>query len=345
MMNSPSDAVGGPPAGEPSRDPSEPWDLAVIGSGPAGLSAAIYAARARIRTLVLEKMMPGGQVVLNSVIENYPGFPEGVSGFELAQRMAQQATRFGANIQTVEVTGLTVLGMASQTNVSTPSDEGTPRRPLFGVDTSTGQRIARSVLIATGSSPRKLELPGEKEYTGRGVSYCATCDGALYADKQVMVIGGGDTAMDDAIFLSNLGSKVTVVHRRDELRADRILQERALADPNIDFLWSHVPVEIVGDEVVQSVRVRQVTTKEEREVPVDGVFIAVGMVPQSGFLPAEIARDDGGYVLTDGEFRTSVVGVFAAGDVRAGSFRQIACAVGEGTQAYRNIRAYLEQGA
>ena len=345
MLSSPSDPVGESPAGAREASPSQPWDLAVIGSGPAGLACAIYAARARIRTLVLEKMMPGGQVVLNSVIENYPGFPDGVSGFELGQRMAQQATRFGANLETIEVTGLSILEIASQTDVPAPSGEGSSRRPLFGVDTGTGRRTARSVLIATGSSPRKLNVPGEKEYTGRGVSYCATCDGALYADKHVMVIGGGDTAMDDAIFLSNLGSKVTVVHRRDELRADRILQERALANPDIDFLWSHVPVEIVGDELVQAVRVRQVTSQEEREVPVDGVFIAVGMVPQSGFLPTEIDRDDDGYVLTDNEFRTSVDGVFAAGDVRAGSFRQIACAVGEGAQAYRNLRAYLEQGA
>ena len=320
MTESPRDST--------TRDPSEgilqAWELVIVGAGAAGLTCAIYAGRARLTTLILEKMVPGGQVVLNDVIENYPGFAEGISGLELAQQMAQQATRSGAQIEAAEVQTI---------DVPNP----------FRIRTAASQYLARSILIATGCSPRKLGVPGEAELYGRGVSYCATCDGPLFARKPLLVVGGGNTAVDEALFLAKLASEVTVVHRRDQLRADPILQERAFANAKIKFLWSHVVTHIVGDESVQAARARHVTSGKETEVPVAGVFIAVGETPQTGFLPDQIRRDAGGYVLTDADFQTSVPGIFAAGDVRAGAYRQIAAAVGEGVLAYRSIRGYLER--
>ncbi len=304
--------------------PGDPRDLVIIGAGAAGLTCAIYAGRARLDTLVLEKMMPGGQIVLNHLIENYPGFAEGITGLELAQQMHQQALRFGAEIETAEVKSLRAS------------------RPLV-VHTSAGDRRARAVLIATGCSPRRLGVPGEKELYARGVSYCATCDGPLYAGRPVVVVGGGNTAVDEALFLSHLASKVTVVHRRDQLRAEPILQERALANPRIEFLWSHVLTEIMGEEAVRAARARHVATGEEVEVEAAAVFIAVGEIPQTGFLPPEVARDEQGYVIAGQDFQTSAPGVFVAGDVRAGAYRQIAAAVGEGALAYRALRAYLEE--
>ncbi len=305
--------------------PGEPevWDLAIIGAGAAGLTCAIYAGRGRLSTIVLEKMMPGGQVVLNHIIENYPGFAEGISGLELAQQMERQAIRFGAQLRTSEVKSIEI------------------KRP-FRLDTANGAILAKTILIATGCSPRRLGIPGEREYYARGVSYCATCDGPLFANRPVLIIGGGNTAVDEALFLANLASEVTVIHRRDELRADLILQERAFAHPKIHFLWSHVPTEIIGNDAVEAVRARHVTTGAETEVPAAGVFIAVGEIPQTGFLPKEIHRDDTGYVLAENDLRTSIAGIFVAGDVRAGAYRQIAAAVGEGVLAYRSIRAYLE---
>jgi thioredoxin reductase (NADPH) len=296
------------------------WDLVIVGGGAAGLACAIYAGRGRLRTLLLEKMMPGGQVALSHSIENYPGFPEGISGIDLAQQMHQHAARFGAQIETATVTGIEADG---------EGPAGGPR--------------ARCALIATGCSPRRLRVPGEKDLSGRGVSYCATCDGPLYSDKPVLVVGGGNAAVDDALFLANVASKVTVVHRRDELRADPILQERALANPKIEFLWSHVVTEIVGEASVEAARTRHVTTGEETAVAVAGVFIAIGETPQTVFLPEAVTRDEGGYVVTDSNLETSVPGIFAAGDVRAGAFRQIAAAVGEGVVAYRSIRYQLEE--
>ena len=298
-------------------------DLLIIGAGAAGLTCAIYAGRGRLRTIVLEKMMPGGQVALNDLIENYPGFADGISGFELAQQMSKQATRFGAQIQTAEVKSIDI------------------DRP-FRVTTSGDSYLAKSILIATGCSPRKLGVPGEKEFYTRGVSYCATCDGPLFAGKPLVVVGGGNTAIDDALFLANLASEVTVIHRRDKLRADLILQERAFANERIRFLWSHVLTEIKGSQSVEAVRARHVTTGEETELPAAGLFIAVGEIPQTSFLPDQVRRDDSGYVLADSNFQTSVPGIFVAGDVRAGAYRQIAAAVGEGVMAYRSLRNYLE---
>ncbi len=204
-------------------------------------------------------------------------------------------------------------------------------------------RLARSILISTGSRPRRLGVPGEKEFLAKGLSYCATCDGPLFADKHLMVVGGGDTALEEALFLANLASKVTVVHRREQFRGERILQERALAHPKIEFLLSQVVSEIVGEESVRAARVRQVVTQEEREVPVDGIFIAVGSTPQTDFLPRELRRDGAGFIETDADLMTSVRGIFAAGDVRAGAYRQIAFSVGDGALAYRSIFRYLEE--
>lgn len=304
------------------------WDLAIVGGGAAGLTCAIYAGRGRLRTLLLERMLPGGQVALSHVIENYPGFPEGISGLDLAQQLHQHAARFGAQIETATVAGV-------------EADERPFRVRLEGEGPAGGAR-ARCVLIATGCSPRRLRVPGEKDLSGRGVSYCATCDGPLYSDKPVLVVGGGNAAIDDALFLANVASTVTVVHRRDQLRADLILQERALANPKIEFLWSRVVTEIVGEASVEAARTRHVTTGEETAVPVAGVFIAIGETPQTGFLPEAVTRDESGYVLTDSDLETSVPGIFAAGDVRAGAYRQIAAAVGEGVVAYRSIRHHLE---
>lgn len=300
------------------------WDLAIIGGGAAGLTCAIYAGRGRLKTVVLEKTMPGGQVVANHLIENYPGFADGISGLELAQRMHQQALRFGAELRIADATGIAV------------------ERP-FRVETSTGALAASAVLIATGCSPRKLGIPGEKEYFTRGVSYCATCDGPLFSEKAVVVVGGGNTALDDALFLANAASEVTVVHRRDKLRGDPVLQERAFENPRIRFLWKHVLTEIKGEASVAAVRARHIETGRETDVRAEGVFIAVGEIPQTGFLPDQVRRDESGHVIGGDDFQTSVKGIFVAGDVRAGAYRQIAAAVGEGALVYRSIWEYLEK--
>jgi thioredoxin reductase (NADPH) len=306
------------------RRESEVWDLAIIGGGAAGLTCAIYAGRGRLKTVVLEKTMPGGQVVANHLIENYPGFADGISGLELAQRMHQQALRFGAELRIADATGIAV------------------ERP-FRVETSTGALAASAVLIATGCSPRKLGIPGEKEYFTRGVSYCATCDGPLFSEKAVVVVGGGNTALDDALFLANAASEVTVVHRRDKLRGDPVLQERAFENPRIRFLWKHVLTEIKGEASVAAVRARHIETGRETDVRAEGVFIAVGEIPQTGFLPDQVRRDESGHVIGGDDFQTSVKGIFVAGDVRAGAYRQIAAAVGEGALVYRSIWEYLEK--
>ena len=308
-------------------DRDQTWDLIIVGAGPAGMACAIYAGRARLKTLILEGLIAGGQVVLNEVIENYPGFPEGIPGFELGQLMAQQAARFGAETESASVESIDVL--------SSP----------FAVHTTDWIRQARSLLIATGSAPRKLGIPGEQELFTKGVSYCATCDGPLFSGKKLMVVGGGNTALEEAIFLSSIAAEVVVVHRRDQLRADKILQERATANEKLTFLWSQAPVEVLGEDAITGVKVRNVQTGEETVIPVDGLFIAIGNAPRSGFLPPQIERDETGLIFTDRNLQTSVPGIFAAGDVRRDSYRQIAFAVGDGTLAYRGIMRWLEEQA
>ena len=253
----------------PGQEDKQVWDLIIVGAGPAGMAAAIYAGRARLRTLVLEGMMPGGQVVLNEIIENYPGFPDGIPGWALGQSMSRQAAKFGAEHEIALVETI-----------------DTRERP-FPVHTSNGVRLARSVLIATGSSPKRLGAPGEKEYFTRGVSYCATCDGPLYGGKRLLLVGGGNTAVEEAIFLAGIADEVVLVHRRDQLRADAILQERLSRNAKITVLWNHVVSEILGDEGVTGARVRHVQTGVEQVVPVDGIFISIGTTPRSDFLPAK----------------------------------------------------------
>ncbi len=306
------------------RQDGQVWDLVIVGAGPAGMACAIYAGRARLRTLLLEGTLPGGQVVLNELIENYPGFPESISGFELGQRMAEQATRFGAQTEVARV---------ERIDLSTP----------FRLVTNAGDYFARSLLIATGSAPRQLGIPGEREYFTKGVSYCAVCDGPLYGGKRLMVVGGGNTAVEEAMFLSGIAREVFLVHRRDQLRADAILQERVQANPKVTVLWDSVLEEILGEEVLTSVRARNVKTGEETVVPVDGLFISIGNRPRSEFLPPQVRRDEGGYVFTDKHLQTTVPGLFAAGDVRQDAYRQITFAVGDGTLAFRSIMRYLEE--
>ena len=301
------------------------WDLIIVGAGPAGMACAIYAGRARLQTLVLEGMMAGGQVVLNEVIENYPGFPDGVPGWQLGALMAQQAAKFGAMTESAQVESIDVL--------KTP----------HVLQTSGGPRAARAILVATGSSPKRLSVPGEKEFFTRGVSYCATCDGPLYGGKRLMVVGGGNTAVEEAIFLSGLASDVVLVHRRGELRADKILQERLAANPKITVLWNTVLAEIMGDESLTSVRAQNVASGEESVVPVDGLFVSIGNRPRSDFLPPQVERDETGLIFTNRYLETSVPGLFAAGDVRRDAYRQITFAVGDGTLAYSSIMRYLEE--
>lgn len=300
------------------------YDVAIIGAGPAGLSAGIYAARARLQTLLLERTAPGGQAATTHLIENYPGFPEGISGPDLMEKMARQAERLGLRIELGEVVEL--AGREREIELR-----------LAG----GGTIFARSVIVATGSEPQRLGVLGEEEFRGRGVSYCATCDGAFFTGKEVMVVGGGDTAITEALFLTRFASRVTVVHRRDALRATKILQEEALAHPRIRFIWNAVVRRIEGEGKVQQVTVASTVDGEETAVPVEGVFIYIGMRPNTGFLSGRLELDEAGYVRTDARLHTSLQGVLAAGDVRTTSLRQIVTAVADGALAAVEAERYL----
>lgn len=303
----------------------ESLDLAIIGGGPCGLTAALYAARAGLRTAVFEARYPGGQMASAFVIENFPGFPEGIMGSELAERIEKQATRFGAEIRYQQVSGL-------------------QREPALALLGAEHPIPARAVVVATGAEPRKLGVPGEAALTGHGVSYCATCDGALYRDKRVVVVGGGNSALQEALFLTRMTAQVTVVHRRDQLRADRVLQERAFANGSITFRWNAVVEQIEGEAAVRSVLLRDTATGEMSRLEADGVFIYIGTQPNSGFLPVAVPRDELGFILTDERLMTALPGVFAAGDVRAGSLRQVVAAAADGARAAVNAHHWLEGG-
>jgi len=296
--------------------------LIIIGLGPAGLSAAIYAARARLQPLVIGRAL-GGQAALTERIENYPGFPEGIQGMELARLMQEQAEHFGAEIKMDEVKEVKFS--------SSP----------FIVRTYDREYQTKALIIATGASPRKLKVPGEEELTGKGVSYCATCDGFFYRDRTVAVIGGGNAAIDDALFLTKFARQVHVVHRRNRLRADRILQERAFANKKIKFVWDSVVTEILGQEKVTGLALKNVKSGERTELAVDGVFVAIGQIPNTELFKGQLELDEKGYIVTDRAMHTSVEGVFAAGDVQERVLQQVATAVGTGAIAAMEAEKFI----
>ncbi|KCZ70341.1 thioredoxin-disulfide reductase [Candidatus Methanoperedens nitroreducens] len=299
------------------------YDVVIIGGGPAGLTAGIYAKRAMLKALLLEKIGTGGQIIITDLIENYPGFTE-ISGAELAQKLEEHAGKFGLETKSLaEVTGI--------------EDKGKTKV----VKTADGDIEAKAVIIASGTTPRKLGARGELEFTGRGVSYCATCDGFFFRDKVVVVVGGGDSAITEAIFLTKMAKKVIIVHRRDKLRAEKINQEHAFANPKISFVWDSVVEEIAGKQVVEKVIVRNVKTNQISEIKTDGVFIYVGLIPNTGF--ADVKKDDWGFIIANDKMETSVRGIFVAGDCRNTPLRQIATAVGDGAIAAVSAERYIEE--
>jgi thioredoxin reductase (NADPH) len=301
------------------------YDLVIIGGGPAGITAGIYAARAQLKTLMLEKAAPGGQILVSDWIENYPGFPEGISGADLMMKMADQVKRFGVSIDSGEVKSVDLSG---------------PVKKLILTDRMVS---ARSIIIATGASPRKLGVPGEDEFYGKGVSTCATCDGPFFRDSVVAAVGGGDSAIQETIFLTRFAKKVYLIHRRDQLRATRILQERAFANDKIEFVWDSVVTKINGSEAgVQGVAVKNVKTGQASDLAVDGCFMWVGITPNTAFLKDAVQLDAGGFVMANGKMETSVPGVYVAGDVRNTPLRQVATAVGDASIAATEAAKYIE---
>ncbi|MCD6334212.1 MAG: thioredoxin-disulfide reductase [Candidatus Latescibacteria bacterium] len=302
-----------------------PYDVIVIGGGPAGLTAGLYTSRAGLRTLLVEQLMPGGQAATTDMVENYPGFPEGIAGPELMQRFEQQAVRFGLEVRIAQAQAISVRG---RDRIVSVGDE---------------ELVAGALIIASGSSPRKLGVPGEDAFRGRGVSYCATCDGPLYRDAVLAMVGGGDSAVKEGIFLTKFARKVYLIHRRDELRASGVTRDRALSNEKIEFVWNSVVEEIVGEQMVSGVRVRNVKTREQSTLPVDGVFIFVGTEPNTGFVKGILKLDEKGTLVTNRDTETLVPGIFAAGDVQEPFAQQIAVAVGHGAQAAMMAEHYLAE--
>ncbi len=300
-------------------------DVIIIGSGPAGLTAAIYASRARLDTLVIGGMSWGGQLMLTSLVENYPGFPEGILGSELMSRMRTQVERFGVKMMFEDVTYVDFS-----------------QRP-FKVSVGDREFSAKCVIVATGASAKMLDLPSERKLTGRGVSYCATCDAAFFRDRKVVVVGGGDTAMDEALALANYAREVVVVHRRDQLRACKLLQERVRANKKISFIWNSVVEDIVGESRVEAVKLKNVQTGEVSVMPVDGVFVAIGYNPNTNVFKGQIQLDNYGYIVVHDETKTSVDGVFAAGDNHDFRYRQAITAAGSGAKAALDAVKYLQE--
>ena len=295
----------------------------IIGSGPAGLAAAVYTARAQLDPLLIAGPALGGQVAISSEVGNYPGFPEDIPGAELAQLMQKQAERFSTRIE---------MDIVTRADLSS--------RP-FKVETYGGEHEAQALIVASGASPRKLGVPGEAELSGRGVSYCATCDGFFYMGKEIIMVGGGDAAIEEAIFLTRFASKVTVIHRRDQLRAEKLLQEQAFRNEKIEFLWDTVVTEVVGENFITGVKVRNVKTGEESLFPTQGAFVAIGYIPNTEFLGDQLELTDAGYVVADDDQRTSIEGVWAAGDVSDWTYRQIATSVGAGCKAALQAEHYI----
>jgi thioredoxin reductase (NADPH) len=300
--------------------------VVIIGSGPAGLTAALYAARANLEPLVVRGLQPGGLIATTSEVENYPGFVNGVGGYELAEHMEQQAARFGAQFKDAIITHVNA-----------------EQRP-FVLTTDGGEQItADTLIVSTGASPRKLGVPGEDLLANRGVSYCATCDGFFFRGKKVVVVGGGNSALDEGLFLTRYVEELVIVHRRDSLRADPILQERAFANPKVRFIWDSTVEAILGEDKVTGVRISNLKTGERHDMPTDGVFPYIGHVPNSWLFQDLLELDEGGYIRTDGRTRTKVPGLFAAGDVVDHIYRQAITAAGEGCMAAMEATWFLAE--
>jgi thioredoxin reductase (NADPH) len=301
------------------------YDVIIIGGGPAGLSAGIYTSRARLSSLLIEMGVVGGRITDAELVENYPGFAEGISGAELGQLMQQQAAKYGLNIITAEVTGIEI------------------KTKKKVVRTTKGDFNAKAVIIAIGSERGKLGIPGERELTGKGVSYCATCDAPFFKQKPVAVVGGGNAAISEALHLAKFASKVIVIHRRDRLRATRIMEEKARAEPRIEFLWNTVVTKIDGKDTVKRLKLRQVKASEEFTLDVAGLFIAVGLKPSANFLKGVLPLDRAGYIITNDRMETKMPGIFAAGDIRQHSPRQAITAAGDGATAAIFAERFLSQ--
>lgn len=301
------------------------YDVVIIGGGPAGLTAGLYTARDGLSSLLIEKALIGGQMANAERIENFPGFPEGINGFDLGQLMLQQATKFGLDTLTAEVTSLDL------------------KEDKKVVKTTEGDFIAKTVIIAGGSKRNTLGVPGEEKFTGKGVSYCATCDAPLFQDQPVAVVGGSDAAITEALHLAQFAAKVMVIHRRDQLRATAILQERAFAEPKIEFLWDTTVEKIEGKDLVKRLRLNQVKTREKSTLPVAGVFVSVGSQPDTEYLKDILPLDSTGHIIANEKMETKVPGIFAAGDIRQDSALQAITAAGDGATAAISARRFLTE--
>ena len=299
------------------------YDMIIIGGGPGGYTTALYAARAGLKALVLEKLSAGGQMAMTHQIDNYPGFPDGVDGFELGQLMQQQAERFGAETELAEVTALELAGAEKVVH----SDAGT----FYG----------KTVVIATGADPRPLGIPGERALEGRGIHYCAACDGMFYRGKTVVVVGGGNSAVADALLLSRVAKKVIIVHRRDQLRASKVYHSTLEGAENVEFSWNSQVVAVLQNGKVTGVTVRDVHTGAERTIPCDGVFVSIGRAPATALVAGQVELDEGGYIIACESTETSIPGVFAIGDVRTKTVRQVVTAVADGAVAVHAAESYL----
>ena len=305
----------------------EEFDAIILGGGAAGLSAALYTTRAMQKTLILERLGYGGQILVTDMIENYPGFPEGVKGPELSIMMEQQTRKFGADMRYEDVTGVEKL-----------------EESLKLVHTTEATYAGKTIIIATGGSHKKLGVPGEDELSGKGVSYCAVCDGNFFKGEDVVVVGGGDAALDEGGYLTGIVNKVTVIHRRDQLRASKILQERSFDNPKMDFLWNHVVEEFQGDNQLETALVRNLKTDEVYKIPTAGAFIYIGFESNSGFLKGQVPMDEFGHIKTNISMETGIPGVYACGDIRVDSDRQLGNAVGDGITAALTAYKYITEG-
>ena len=300
-------------------------DVIIIGAGPAGLTAAIYAIRAGLKIRLFEKNIPGGQAINTDWIENYPGFPDGISGFELMDRIRKQAENLGLSIEIQEVKKVDLLGKIKK------------------VYTDKGEFETKTVIICSGSNPKKLGIEGEEKFIGKGVSFCATCDGPFFKGQDVAVIGGGDSAVQEAIFLAKFAKRVYVVHRRDKLKATKVIQQRAFQQKEIDFIWNTIPTRIIGKDEVDGLELKNVKNGTSFYLPVKGVFVFIGLVPNTSFLNNQLKMDEDNFIITDENMQTSISGVFAAGDVRSKSLRQISTAIGDGAIASFSASRYIEE--